>query len=165
MLKDYLVKGYALNEKRLNETTEHYEALKKSIQLLENVVTSQQGLTSDEATGLLKVITDYTYALDVLDKYDHRRLTIEATHKGEAFVAPYGEAKKAIEGLRDKFSGSSLFGNEKDESFRSSMAAIYQSFGGNDLYPSVEEKAAHLLYFMVKSHSKAPKGACPKDRH
>jgi len=153
VLKDYLVKGYALNEKRLNEKTEHYNTLKRSIQLLGNVLTNQQQLTSDEAAGLLKVITDYTYALDVLDKYDHRRLTIEATHKGEAFVATYGEAKKAIEGLRDKFGGSSLFGNEKDESFRSSMAAIYQSFGGSDLYPSIEEKAAHLLYFVVKNHS------------
>jgi prophage maintenance system killer protein len=153
ILKDYLVKGYALNEKRLNEKTEQYDALKKSVQLLGNVLQGQHALTGDEATGLLKVITDYTYALDVLDKYDHRTLTVEAIHKGDAFVATYDEAKKAIEGLRHKFGGSSLFGNEKDESFKSSMAAIYQSFGGADLYPSIEEKAAHLLYFVVKNHS------------
>jgi prophage maintenance system killer protein len=152
VLKDYLVKGYALNEKRLNEKTEQYETLKKAVQLMGNVAGSKS-LTGDEATGLLKVITDYTYALDVLDKYDHRTLSIEATHNKQAFIATYDEAKKAINGLREKFGGGSLFGNEKDESFRSSMAAIYQSFGGTDLYPSIEEKAAHLLYFVVKNHS------------
>lgn len=152
ILKDYLVKGYALNEKRLNEVVEQFEALKQTVKLLGNVIDSK-ALTTDEASGLLKVVTDYTYALDVLDKYDHRRLTIEATHKQPSFVATYGEAKKAIEGLREKFGGSSLFGNEKDESFKSSIATIYQSFGGTDLYPSVEEKAAHLLYFVIKNHS------------
>jgi prophage maintenance system killer protein len=152
VLKEYLVKGYTLNEKRLHEKTEQYEALKHTVRLLGNVIDTK-ALTTDEASGLLKVITDYTYALDVLDKYDHRRLTIEATHKQPSFVATYEEAKKAIEGLRVKFGGSSLFGNEKDESFKSSIAAIYQSFGGTDLYPSVEEKAAHLLYFVVKNHS------------
>jgi len=152
VLKEYLVKGYALNEKRLHEKTEQYEALKHTVKLLGNVLDTKK-LTTDEASGLLKVITDYTYALDILDKYDHRRLTIEATHKQPSFVATYEEAKKAIEGLREKFGGSSLFGNEKDDSFKSSIAAIYQSFDKTDLYPSVEEKAAHLLYFVVKNHS------------
>jgi len=152
VLKDYIVKGYALNEKSLKEQSQQLSSLKQTVKLLGNVLEAAPP-TGDEASGLLQVITAYTYALDVLDKYDHRQLTIEATHKGEAFVATYDEAKKAIEGLRDKFGGSSLFGNEKDESFRSSMAAIYQSFGGNDLYPSIEEKAAHLLYFVVKNHS------------
>jgi len=152
ILKEYLVKGYALNEKRLHEKTEQYEALKQTVKLLGNVLDTKT-LTTDEASGLLKVITDYTYALDVLDKYDHRRLTIEATHKQPSIIATYEEAKNAIEGLRRKFGGSSLFGNEKDESFRSSMAAIYQSFDGAELYPSVEEKAGHLLYFVVKNHS------------
>jgi prophage maintenance system killer protein len=152
ILKDFLVKGYALNEKRLHEKTEQYEALKQTVKLLGNVLDART-LSSDEASGLLKVITDYTYALDVLDKYDHRRLTIEAIHKQPSFVATYEEAKNAIEGLREKFGGSSLFGNEKDESFKSSIAAIYQSFDGTDLYPSVEEKAAHLLYFVIKNHS------------
>jgi len=152
VLKEYLVKGYALNKKRLHEKTEQYEALKHTVKLLGNVLDTKK-LTTDEASGLLKVITDYTDALDILDKYDHRRLTIEATHKQPSFVATYEEAKKAIEGLREKFGGSSLFGNEKDDSFKSSIAAIYQSFDKTDLYPSVEEKAAHLLYFVVKNHS------------
>lgn len=108
---------------------------------------------SDEADGLHKVITDYTYALDILDQYDHRTLTIDGVHKTAAFVATYDSAMHAIKGLRDKFGGSSLFGNEKDDSFKGSIANIYQSFGGNELYPSIEEKAAHLLYFVVKNHS------------
>jgi len=152
VLKDYLVKGYALNEKRLNDQHQQFEALKQTVRLMGNVLDKQK-LSGDEATGLLKVITDYTYALDVLDKYDHRTLTIDATHKHQAFIATYAAAMKAIQGLRDKFGGSSLFGNEKDESFKSSIATIYQSFGGTDLYPSIEEKAAHLLYFVVKNHS------------
>lgn len=153
VLKEYLIKGYALNEKRLNEESQQLAALKRTVRLMGNVLDTAQQLSSDEASGLLKVITDYTYALDVLDKYDHRSLTIEAIHKEETFTFTYDEAIKAIQGLKDKFGGSSLFGNEKDESFRSSIATIYQSFGGFDLYPSVEEKAAHLLYFVVKNHS------------
>lgn len=152
VLKEYLAKGYALNEKRLHEKTGQFEALKRTVRLMGNVL-SKQELSSDEASGLLRVITDYTYALDVLDKYDHRNLTIEATHTQQAFIATYEEAMKSIQGLKDKFGGSSLFGNEKDESFQSSIATIYQSFGGQELYPSVEEKAAHLLYFVVKNHS------------
>ncbi|MFT3826376.1 MAG: virulence protein RhuM/Fic/DOC family protein [Chitinophagaceae bacterium] len=152
VLKDYLVKGYSLNEKRLNEQAQQLGALKQAVRLLGNVLESKP-LTSDEANGLLKVLTDYTYALDVLDKYDHRTLTIEAIHRKLSFVASYDEAMNAIKGLRDKFGGSSLFGNEKDESFKSSIATIYQSFDGNDLYPSVEEKAAMFLYLVVKNHS------------
>lgn len=152
ILKDYLVKGYSLNEKLLADQAQQFDALKQTVRLLGNVLEAKT-LTSDEANGLLKVLTDYTYALDVLDKYDHRTLTIEATHKKPSFVATYNEAIKAIHGLKDKFGGSSLFGNEKDESFKSSIATIYQSFAGADLYPSVEEKAANLLYFVVKNHS------------
>src|ERR1700754_992032 len=109
VLKEYLVKGYALNEKRLKDQSQQYDALKATVRLLGNVAGAKP-LNTDEANGLLKVITDYTYALDILDKYDHRNLTIEATHKQTAFVATYAEAMKAIYGLRDKFGGSTLFG-------------------------------------------------------
>ncbi|RFM31002.1 type II toxin-antitoxin system death-on-curing family toxin [Chitinophaga silvisoli] len=109
--------------------------------------------SSDETDGLHKVITDYSYALDILDRYDHRSLTIDGIHPTSAFVATYDSAMHAIKGLRDMFGGSRLFGNEKDDSFKGSIANIYQSFGGKDLYPSIEEKAAHLLYFVVKNHS------------
>ncbi|MVT11050.1 virulence protein RhuM/Fic/DOC family protein [Chitinophaga tropicalis] len=152
VLKEYLIKGYALNEKRLHEQKQQFEALKQTVRLMGNIAGTQE-LSTNEATGLLKVITDYTYALDVLDKYDHRNLKIEAIHLHESFVFTYEEATKAIYGLRNKFGGSNLFGNEKDESFRSSISTIYQSFGGQELYPSIEEKAAHLLYFVVKNHS------------
>ena len=109
VLKEYLAQGYALNEKRLKDQSQQYDALKATVRLLGNVA-SAKPLNTDEANGLLKVITDYTYALDILDKYDHRNLTIEATHKQTAFVATYAEAMKAIYGLRDKFGGSTLFG-------------------------------------------------------
>ncbi len=152
VLKEYLLKGYAINEKRLKEQAKQLVSLKNTVNLLSNVLESKE-LSSDEATGLLKVVTDYAYALDVLDKYDHQQLTIEGTTPTSLFVIDYVEAMKAIHDLKDKFGGSWLFGNEKDESFKSSIGAIYQTFGGDDLYPSVEEKAANLLYFVVKNHS------------
>jgi prophage maintenance system killer protein len=152
ILKDYLVKGYAVNEKRLREEKEQLDGLKKTVKLLGNVIRAQT-LTSDEATGLLKVITDYTYALDVLDKYDHQLLEISDTTPKEIFEITYEQAIYAIQGLRNKFGGGMLFGNEKDESFQGSLAAIYQTFGRHSLYPSVEEKAANLLYFVIKNHS------------
>lgn len=152
VLKDYLIKGYAVNEKRLQEQSRQLEELKQTVKLLGNVIVSKS-LTSEEASGLLKVVTDYTYALDILDQFDHHVLEIRNITTKELFHITYDEAMKAIQGLHQKFGGSSLFGNEKDESFQGSLAAIYQTFGGHDLYPSVEEKAAHLLYFVTKNHS------------
>lgn len=152
ILKDYLTRGYALNEKRLKEQESQLSQLKQTVKLLGNVIESQS-LSSDEATGLLKVITDYTYALDVLDQYDHQVLEIHDTTNHELFRINYQEAMQAIQGLREKFGGSALFGNKKDESFQGSLAAIYQTFDGQYVYPSVEEKAANLLYFVIKNHS------------
>jgi len=152
VLKSYLLQGYALNEKKIQEKKEQYEALKKAVALINNV-TNNHALSNDQATGLLRVLTDFTYALDVLDKYDHQVLEIEATSPRQLFQITYDTAMGAIYSLRDKFGGSTLFGNEKDESFQGSLAAIYQTFGGADLYPSVEEKAANLLYFVIKNHS------------
>jgi len=146
VLKDYLVKGFAHNEKLLREKQTQLDALKQAVSLITNV-TSTQAISGDEAAGLLRVLTDYTYALDVLDKYDHQVLEIEATSPKQLFQITYNAAMEAIAGLKDKFGGSTLFGNEKDQSFQGSLAAIYQTFGGADLYPSVEEKAANLLYF------------------
>ncbi len=152
VLKEYLIKGYALNERKLNEETEKLRILKQAVNLLDSVLKSRE-LTSAEANGLLTVITDYSYALDVLDRYDHQQLLIEGTADEQLFVATYAEAMKAIKTLKEKFGGSSLFGNEKDDSFKGSIATIYQSFGGVDFYPTIEEKAANLLYFVVKNHS------------
>lgn len=152
ILKEYLTRGYVVDKNRLQHQSRQLEELRQTVKLLGNVIESK-ALNTEEATGLLKIITDYTYALDVLDQYDHQVLKIGATTKNELFQINYPEAMKAIKGLKDKFGGSTLFGNEKDESFQGSLAAIYQTFGEKDLYPSVEEKAANLLYFVIKNHS------------
>ncbi|MGL5113293.1 MAG: RhuM family protein [Flavobacterium sp.] len=151
-LKDYLVKGYAINEKRLKETESKFQELKQAVGLLDNIVKTKT-VTGDEAQGLLKVLSDYAFALDILDQYDHQTLKIEETNTQEVFKISYLEANKAIEGLKTKFGGSQWFGNEKDDSFKSSLETIYQTFDGIELYPSVQEKAGHLLYFVTKNHS------------
>ncbi len=107
VLKDYLRKGFTINEKKLKEKTEHLEGLKKTVDLLGNVLKIKE-LTTDETTGLLKVVTDYSYALDVLDKYDHQQLTVEGTTDLQLFIATYEEAMKAIRNLKNEFGGSSL---------------------------------------------------------
>nr|WP_295872205.1 Fic family protein [uncultured Chitinophaga sp.] len=117
------------------------------------LVPAAPAVPGDEAAALQQVLTDYAYALDILDQYDHQRLQLTGTTADNLFHITYPAAMAAIHGLKDKFGGSSLFGNEKDDSFRSSLAVIYQTFDGMALYPGVEEKAAHLLYFVVKNHS------------
>jgi len=151
-LKEYLIKGYSINEKRLKEKEQQLIELKKTVGLLENV-TKEKRLSSSEAKGLLKVITDYTYALDTLDKFDHKKLDDPGKQTKEKFKITYAEAIKAIKTLKQKFGGSELFGNEKDKSFRSSLENIYLTFQRKELYKGVENKAAHLLYFVVKNHS------------
>ena len=123
-----------------------------SYQTIRNMSNNFKATSADEAI-LLKVVTDYAYALDVLDQYDHQVLAISDTTEEELYKINYEEAMWAINGLRDKFGGSSLFGNEKDDSFQGSLAAIYQTFDGQYVYPGIEEKAANLLYFVVKNHS------------
>ena len=149
VLKEYLIKGYAVNDRA---KAEQLEELKRTVRLLSNVLDAK-AVTKSEAVGLLRVITDYTYGLDTLDRYDYQRLEVSATTAEESFRATYENAMEALRTLRDKFGGSDLFAHEKDESFKSTMGAIYQTFGGRDLYPSVEEKAANLLYLTVKNHS------------
>ena len=151
-LKDYLVKGYTINEKRLAEAENRFNELKQAIQLFDKVANTTK-ISGSEAQGLLKVLSDFTVALDILDQYDHQKLKIQKSKSKEVFRINYKEATKAIEGLKNKFGGSALFGNEKDTSFKGSLNGIYQTFDGKDLYPSVEEKSAHLLYFVVKNHS------------
>lgn len=149
VLKDYLVKGYAVNERIRHE---QIGELRQLVGMLGRALQSQS-LSTDETNALFAVVTDYTYALDTLDNYDYERLTINKTTKNEPFHATYENAMEAINGLREKFGGSVLFGNEKDDSFKSSIGQIYQTFGGEELYPSVEEKAAMLLYLVTKNHS------------
>ena len=151
ILKEHLVKGYTLNEKRLKEQNQKLLDLQTSIKILERTV-GNQVKELEEAKVLLKVISDYTYALTILDEYDHQEVKMRNTTKKEAYVLNYEEAMKVIDSMRDEFS-SSLFGNEKDESFKGSLGAIYQTAFEEEVYPSIEEKAAHLLYFIVKNHS------------
>lgn len=150
VLKEYLIKGYAVN-KALTE--QHYTELKQLVTVLGRTVKAQEALTSDDALNLVEVVADYAYALDTLDKYDYQQLAVEQTTNEAKFHATYEGAMQAIEELKEKFGGSQWFANEKDDSFKSSIGQIYQTFGGQDLYPSVEEKAAMLLYLVTKNHS------------
>ncbi len=150
VIKDYLIKGYAINERIRHE---QIGELRQLVGMLGRTIQNQPVISTDETTALFEVVTDYTYALDTLDNYDYERLSIDKTTKEEPFHATYENAMQAIDGLREKFGGSVLFGNEKDDSFKSSIGQIYQTFGGEELYPSVEEKAAMLLYLVTKNHS------------
>ena len=150
IIKDYLVKGYAVNERIRKE---QIGELRQLVQVASRAISNQNVENMVESQDLLNVVVDYTYALDTLDNYDYERLTIDKTTRQEKFHATYDNAMEEINRLRDKFGGSALFGNEKDDSFKSSIGQIYQTFGGEELYPSVEEKAAMLLYLVTKNHS------------
>ena len=122
-LKDYLVKGYAINEKRVKETQTQFRDFKQAVALLDKVANTIE-LSGNEAQGLLKVLNDFTVALDILDQYDHQALKIRKSKSKETFRIHYKEAKKAIGELKKKFGGSALFGSEKDKSFKSSLDNI-----------------------------------------
>jgi len=137
LLKDYLIKGYAINQQRLEKQVEQLNELKETIKILGNALEYKE-LTSDESKGLLKIISDYSYALEILDQYDYQTLKIENTSGKEVYQLTYEEAIKQIELVKKTYGNSELFGHEKDNSFKSSIATIYQTFGGVDLYPSIE---------------------------
>ena len=156
VLKDYLIKGYSVNEKRLREQNARFIQLQKTVNLLGRVVEGRE-LAGDEAAGLFRVLTDYSYALTLLDQYDHQQLEIRNTSSGQGrFIIKYKQAREAIDKLGEQYMAAghpaALFGIEKDKSFRGILGALYQTFGGKELYQSVEEKAAHLLYFAIKDH-------------
>ena len=150
VLKQYLIKGYAVNERLRHE---QIGELRQLVNMLGRTLENTSPLSTADTKALFEVVTDYTYALDTLDNYDYERLTIDRTTKEVPFHATYENAMAEIDRLREKFGGSTLFGNEKDGSFKSSIGQIYQTFGGQDLYPSVEEKASMLLYLVIKNHS------------
>ncbi len=152
ILKDYLLEGFVLNEKKLIQQNEKLIELQESIKILGNVL-KYKALSNEESTGLLKIISDYAYALDILDQYDYQNLKVSSTSEHNVFRLTYEDAIAQIEIARKYYGNSSLFGNEKDDSFKSSIATIYQTFNGIDLYPSIEEKAANLLYLITKNHS------------
>ena len=150
VLKQYLIKGYAINERLRHE---QISELRQLVQVVGRTLQHREQENTIETQDLLDVVVDYTYALDTLDNYDYERLTIDQTTKVASFHATYENAMEQIQRLRDKFGASILFGNEKDDSFKSSIGQIYQTFDGDELYPSVEEKAAMLLYLVTKNHS------------
>ena len=150
ILKQYLVKGYAVNDRlRRDQLGE----LRQLVQVVGRTLQFQDVTATTDGQALFDVVVDYTYALDTLDNYDYERLVIERTTTKEPFRATYENAMVEIRRLHEKFGGSQWFGNEKDDSFKSSIGQIYQTFGGEELYPSVEEKAAMLLYLVTKNHS------------
>ncbi len=147
-LKEYIIKGYSINQKRLDE-------LGKAIQLIEQ--SAKNELNKNEAKGLLDILTNYTKSFIILNQYDSHNLSNDDLTENITYEIQYEEAIQAIKELKNqlitKKEATELFGNEKDESFKSSLGSIVQSFGGQYLYASIEEQAANLLYFVIKNHS------------
>jgi prophage maintenance system killer protein len=152
IIKEYLLKGYVIDNKRLIQQNNQLKELQTSVKILADSMKYKQ-LTNDESIGLLNIITKYSYALDILDQYDYQSLEIKNTSGKELYQLTYDEAMTQIKLAKNFHGNSDLFGHEKDDSFKSSISTIYQTFDGLDLYPSIEEKAANLLYFITKNHS------------
>lgn len=151
-----ILRNHLLENARRNAAGKPYqEKYRELVRTLDiaAATASTKYLSATESRGILKVLQDYAYALETLDKYDHQQLSIEAKAEREVQKLEYEEAIRLIEEWRELQGAGRLFGHEKDDSFRSSLANIYQTFDGKELYPSIEEKAAHLLYFIVKNHS------------
>jgi prophage maintenance system killer protein/DNA-binding Lrp family transcriptional regulator len=150
VLKDHIVKGYTINEQRFREQAEKLTDMRRTVELLARTLANQE-LVSDTGRDVLRVIADYAYALTMLDRYDHGTLAIEGTTRKTLHVIDYEEAIGIVATMKGEFDG--LFGLEKDQGFKSALGAIYQTFGGEELYPSIEEKGSNLLYFVVKNHA------------
>ena len=151
-----ILRNHLLENARRNAAGKPYqEKYRELVRTLDiaAATASTKDLSATESRGILKVLQDYAYALETLDKYDHQQLSIEAKAERKVQKLEYEEAIRLIEEWRELQGAGRLFGHEKDDSFRSSLANIYQTFDGKELYPSIEEKAAHLLYFIVKNHS------------
>ena len=151
VLKQHLIEGYTINEKRLKKQEQKYLELKNAVNLIGNVVQIES--LPAEAKGLAKVISEYTRALDILVDFDHEKLKVPKGRKRSKYKMTYDEACAVIQTMKEKFNDSDIVGQEKDQSFKSSIGAIYQSVGGKDAYPTIAEKGAHLLYFVTKNHS------------
>ncbi|HBY20180.1 MAG: hypothetical protein A2Y24_02030 [Clostridiales bacterium GWE2_32_10] len=149
-LKQHIIEGYTINEKRLKQRLDKLEEMARIIDMISR--TSEEiAMTDEQVRGLLKVINEYRYSMSLFEKYDNHELEITEVTKVDAKVITYEQARVEIDRLK-KHNNSELFGNEKDDSFKSAISTIYQTFGGEDLYPSIEEKAANLLYMIVKNH-------------
>jgi len=151
-LREYLVQGYSLNQQRLEAQQEKLAELRQAIALSARLIRNKN-LSTDESQGILAILEKYSHALAVLDDYDHQRLQVVGTRTLAHAKITYDEAMRQIRLWRNQENLGGLFGNEKDDSFKSSLGTIYQTYDGKELYPSIEEKAANLLYFIVKNHS------------
>ena len=151
VLRKHLVDGYTINEKRLQAQQDKIDELQNAVRLLGNVVLLEG--VSDEAKGIVQIISEYSRALNMLDDFDHQRLASPKGTKKSKYKLTHEEARSIIEQMKKKFRDSALVGQEKDKSFKGSIGAIYQTFDGKDVYPTTEDKAAHLLYFVTKNHS------------
>lgn len=138
MLSEYIIKGYAINDQRLQQLDEVIRIMKRTQNEL-------------DAKQVLSVIENYNTALTLLDDYDHQCMKRPKGSKA-TYVLSYEECRKLIDQMRFN-ANSDLFGHEKDDSFKGSIGNIYQSFGGEDVYPTLKEKAANLLYFVTKNHN------------
>ena len=151
ILKQYLVEGYAINEKQLQEQKSKVTQLQNAINLLNRSI-EHQAENLDDAKKLSALMADFASGLDLLDDYDNKTLDTKGKTIKPAVVIKKEEFLNVIDKMKPEF-GSDVFANPKDESFDSSINQIYQTFGGQECYPSLEEKAAMLLYFLVKNHS------------
>ncbi len=145
VLGDHIFQGYTVNKARLRE-------LNRAVKLIADTA-RRRDLSGDEAKALLAVVGDYNRALDLLDDYDHQRVARPCAAGQVSHVLGYDEARRIVDSLRERFGESAVFGVEKDRGLESALGAIMQTFDGEDVYPSLEEKAAHLLYFLVKNHA------------
>lgn len=151
VLKEYLVKGYAINEKLLNDKQEKIQTLQATVSLLTRSLNNQIE-TLNDAQQVAKILDNFAKGLDLLDNFDHKTLDNKGTTQKEAVIISIKEFLSVINEMKSEFA-SDVFANPKDDSFESSVNQIYQTFGGNDCYPTLEEKAAMLLYLITKNHS------------
>ncbi|PKL07084.1 MAG: hypothetical protein CVV53_01105 [Spirochaetae bacterium HGW-Spirochaetae-9] len=151
ILKEHLVKGYTINKKRLMEQQSCLRELKESIGLVERSLLSEVH-NIEEARSIIKVLADFASGLAILDDYDHKTLETKGKSPTQAVEISMDEFLEVVETMRGEFD-SDIFGQQKDNSFDSSVSQMYQSFGGKELYPSIEHKAAMLLYLVIKNHS------------
>lgn len=152
VLKDHLVQGYTINQKRLEATTENLQKLQKQIEIMSRVQKNEQ-IGTDEAQGLINLISDYSESLKLIQKYDDKAISKpQSLNVASAVELDYEELKREIDKLREKLSAGHLFGNERESAFESVLRSVFQTFSGKDLYPSLEEKAGNLLYLIIKNH-------------
>lgn len=153
ILKNYLLQGYAINHKKLEETTEKLQALQQTITFIQEK--SKQGILAGQEQEILNLLANYSKTLSILERYDKEKLTLIGKTKTK-YTLNYEDAKKVIETLKQellaKKEASQLFGQENGEKFKAIIGNIYQTFDRKELYPSLEEKSAHLLYFIIKDH-------------